>query len=214
MHIVPGLRVHYFGTPVVLISSRNEDGTANLAPMSSAWWLNQSCMLGLGNSGQTTANLLRERECVLNLPSSAMADAVDRIALTTGRRDVPLPKVAKGYRHDPDKFATAGLTRQASDLVAPPRVAECPIQLECRVVSSVPCAAGSCTAFEVEVLRAHVEQELVISGTHYVDPLAWDPLIMKFCEFFGGGQNIHPSRLAEGWEMPALDSDFRVARPG
>jgi hypothetical protein len=25
---------------------------------------------------------------------------------------------------------------------------------------------------------------------------------MKFCEFFGGGENIHPSRLAEGWNMP------------
>jgi flavin reductase (DIM6/NTAB) family NADH-FMN oxidoreductase RutF len=204
MHIVPGLRVLYFGTPVVLISSRNEDGTANLAPMSSAWWLNQSCMLGLGNSGQTTANLLRERECVLNLPSSSMVDAVDRIALTTGKREVPLPKAVKGYRHDPDKFATAGLTRQSSDLVAPPRVAECPIQLECRVVAAVPFAAASCTAFEVEVLRAHLEEKLIIPGTHHVDPLGWDPLIMKFCEFFGGGRNIHPSRLAEGWNMPTL----------
>ncbi|WP_344466504.1 hypothetical protein [Kitasatospora kazusensis] len=25
---------------------------------------------------------------------------------------------------------------------------------------------------------------------------------MKFCEFFGGGQNIHPSKLADGWNMP------------
>lgn len=28
----------YFGTPVVLIGSTNEDGSFNLAPMSSAWW--------------------------------------------------------------------------------------------------------------------------------------------------------------------------------
>jgi flavin reductase (DIM6/NTAB) family NADH-FMN oxidoreductase RutF len=28
----------YFGTPVVLISTRNEDGTTNVAPMSSAWF--------------------------------------------------------------------------------------------------------------------------------------------------------------------------------
>ncbi|MEV7358409.1 hypothetical protein [Kitasatospora sp. NPDC091276] len=35
-----------------------------------------------------------------------------------------------------------------------------------------------------------------------MDPLGWDPLIMKFCEFFGGGANVHPSRLAEGWNMP------------
>src|SRR2546423_1168068 len=124
MHVVPGLKVLYFGTPVVLISSRNEDGTANLAPMSSAWWLDQTCVLGLASGGQTTANLLRERECVLNLPSSALVDAVDRIALTTGKPIVSDYKIKQGYRHEPRKFAAAGLTEQASDLVTPPRVAE------------------------------------------------------------------------------------------
>ncbi|MFJ6619197.1 flavin reductase family protein [Kitasatospora sp. NPDC091335] len=204
MHVVPGLKVLYFGTPVVLVSTLNEDGTANLAPISSAWWLGQSCMLGLGNNAQTTANLRREGECVLNLPSSAMVDAVDRIALTTGRPAVPDYKVEQGYRYEPDKFSTAGLTEQASDLVRAPRAAECPVQLECRVVSAHPFGVPEphATAFQVEVLRAHVEEELVIPGTHYVDPLGWDPLIMKFCEFFGGGQNVHPSRLAEGWNMP------------
>ncbi|GLF99140.1 flavin reductase family protein [Streptomyces yaizuensis] len=204
MHVVPGLKVLYFGTPVVLISSLNEDGTANLAPISSAWWLGQSCMIGLGNNAHTTANLLREGECVLNLPSSAMVDAVDRIALTTGKQVMPEYRVRQGYRYEPDKFSAARLTEQASDLVRPPRVAECPIQLECRVVSSHPFGgpASHATAFEVEVLRAHVEEDLVIPGTHYVDPLRWDPLIMKFCEFFGGGDNVHPSRLADGWKLP------------
>ncbi|MER5813329.1 flavin reductase family protein [Streptomyces sp. NPDC002033] len=204
MHVVPGLKVLYFGTPVVLISTLNEDGTANLAPVSSAWWLGQSCMLGLGDSAQTTANLLREGECVLNLPSSAMVDAVDRVALTTGRPAVPDHKAKQGYRYEPDKFATAGLTEQASDLVRAPRVAQCPVQLECAVVSAHPFGGPEpdATAFEVAVLRAHVEEDLVIPGTHYVDPLGWDPLIMKFCEFFGGGHNLHPSRLAEAWTMP------------
>ncbi|WP_101382858.1 MULTISPECIES: flavin reductase family protein [Kitasatospora] len=203
MHVVPGLKVLYFGTPVVLISSRNEDGTANLAPMSSAWWLGQSCMLGLGSMHQTTANLLRERECVLNLPSSSMVDAVDRIALTTGTPVLSDFKLERGYRYEPDKFSVAQLTEQASELVAPPRVAECPIQLECRVVAVHSLAGASdVTAFEVEVLRAHVEEHLIIPGTHYIDPLGWDPLIMKFCEYFGGGHNVHPSSLAEGWKMP------------
>jgi flavin reductase (DIM6/NTAB) family NADH-FMN oxidoreductase RutF len=201
MHVVPGLKVLYFGTPVVLISSRNADGTTNLAPMSSAWWLGQNCMLGLGNSGQTGRNLRRERECVLNLPSAAMVDAVDRLALTTGRPDVPDYKARQGYRYEPDKFGTAGLTEQPSEVVRPPRVAQCPIQLECRLVAEHP-FGDSATAYEVEVLRAHVEERLVIPGTHYVDPVGWHPLIMKFCEFFGGGDNLHPSRLAGGWQMP------------
>jgi flavin reductase (DIM6/NTAB) family NADH-FMN oxidoreductase RutF len=204
MHVAPGLKVLYFGTPVVLISSLNPDGTTNIAPMSSAWWLNQSAMLGMGNRSQTAANLLREGECVLNLPPSSMVDAVDRLAMTTGRSPVPDRKAAHGYRHEADKFAVAGLTPQPSDLVKASRVAECPIQLECRVTGTHPFGGpdSSTTAFEVEILRAHVEQDLIIPGTRYVDPVGWDPLIMKFCEFFGGGRNLRPSKLADGWQMP------------
>ena len=63
----------YFGTPVVLVSSLNADGSANLAPMSSAWWLGWRCMLGFGARSATPQNILRTGECVLNLPSAAMA---------------------------------------------------------------------------------------------------------------------------------------------
>ncbi|WP_030158127.1 flavin reductase family protein [Glycomyces sp. NRRL B-16210] len=201
MHVSPDLKVLYFGTPVVLISSRNADGSANLAPMSSAWWLQQSCMLGMGNRSQTTANLSRERECVLNLVPSDLAGAVDRLAPLTGADPVPERKAAKGYRFEPDKFGAAGLTPQASEVVAAPRVRECPVQLECRVVSVHP-FAGSASAFEVAVVRSHVEERLLIPGTDHVDPVGWDPLIMKFCEFFGGGANVGPSALAAAWGMP------------
>ncbi len=200
------LKVMYFGTPVVLISSRNPDGTTNLAPMSSAWWLDDSCMLGLANTAQTTANLNRERECVINLVPSSMVDVVDRLALLTGAAVVPPYKIEKGYRYEPDKFAIAGLTEQPSDLVKPSRVAECPIQLECTLVAAHPFGSPEpdATAFQVKVVRSHIHSDLIIPGTHYVDPLEWDPLIMKFCEFFGDGRNIHLSRLAEGWNMPQL----------
>ena len=36
----------YLGTPVVLVSTVNENGTYNLAPMSSAFWLGWRCLLG------------------------------------------------------------------------------------------------------------------------------------------------------------------------
>ncbi|GAA2384907.1 flavin reductase [Catellatospora methionotrophica] len=204
MHQTLDLKVLYFGTPVVIISSRNPDGTTNLAPMSSAWWLGSTCVLGLGDSARTAANLRRERECVLNLVPSDLVDAVDRLALTTGSPEPSARKRAMGYRYVADKFAAAGLRPQRSDLVAPDRVAQCPIQLECEISGAFPIGGPepSATAFTVEVRRAHVEQDLIIPGTGYVDPIAWDPLIMKFCEFFGGGDNIHPSRLAEGWQLP------------
>ena len=200
MHTVVDLKVLYFGTPVVLIGSRNPDGTPNLAPMSSAWWLNQSAMLGLGQSSQTAANLRREGECVLNLVPSSLVDAVDRLAMTTGARIVPPRKAEMGYRYEPDKFAAGGLTRQDAEVVAAPRVAQCPIQLECVVRAGTP--FGGAVAFAVDVVRAHVDEDLLVAGTAYVDPLRWDPLIMKFCDFFGGGESLRPSRLADAWQMP------------
>jgi len=76
MHSVIDPAILYFGTPVVLVSSLNPDGSPNLAPMSSAWWLGRSCMLGFGARSQTPANIQRTGECVLNLPSVHEAPAV------------------------------------------------------------------------------------------------------------------------------------------
>ena len=90
-------------------------------------------MLGLDASSATTRNLLRTRQCVLNLPSDDMAPAVNAIARTTGTPELPPHKAAWGYRYEADKFAAAGLTPVPSTLVAPPRIAECPVAMECEV---------------------------------------------------------------------------------
>ena len=66
MHKTVEPAILYFGTPVVLVSSTNESGTANLAPMSSAWWLGWNCLLGFGARSKTPQNILRTGECVLN----------------------------------------------------------------------------------------------------------------------------------------------------
>jgi len=60
-------------------------------------------------------------------------------------------------------------------------------------------------AFEVRVVRAHVEESLIVPGSDsYIDPERWDPLIMKFCEYYGHGSNVRKSELARGWSMPAI----------
>ena len=97
MHKVINPKIMYFGTPAVLISTTNEDGTANLAPMSSAWWLGKMCMLGMAMSSKTVENLLRNSECVLNLPSSDIVSAVDKLALTTGKSLIPEHKVVSQF---------------------------------------------------------------------------------------------------------------------
>jgi flavin reductase (DIM6/NTAB) family NADH-FMN oxidoreductase RutF len=188
------------GTPVVLISTLNEDGTANLAPMSSAWWLDMSCMLGLGTRGKTFENLQRTGECVLNLPSSEMVSAVDRLALTTGVNPVPEYKARMEFRYVADKFALAGLNADSSELVRPPRVAECPVQLEAVIenIHTLGSPDDYHAAIEARVVRVHVEESILNDEKrHYIDTDKWKPLIMSFCEFYGLGDKVHPSRLAK-----------------
>jgi flavin reductase (DIM6/NTAB) family NADH-FMN oxidoreductase RutF len=207
MHKTIEPTILYFGTPVALISTMNPDGTPNLAPMSSAWWLGWTCMLGLGQMGQTSDNLISTRECVINLPSEDLATHVDRLALTTGKNPVPERKREWGYRFEPDKFGIAGLTPVESESVAPPRVLECPVQME-GVVHQYGAFGKNvnANAFEVHIRRLHVDESLLITGGQrpHIDPAAWRPLIMSFCRFYGLGGEVHPSRLAESGFVKAV----------
>lgn len=198
MHRTVDPAILYFGTPVVLVSTLNSDGTPNLAPMSSAWWLGHRAMLGLAGSSRTTENLRRTGECVLNLPDAGMARNVDRIAKTTGSDPVPQGKRARGYRHVADKFACADLTAVPSDVVAPPRVAECPVQLEATLVEAHR-FNGSAWALETAIERIHADEEILAEGpSDRVDPDAWRPLIMSFQRFYGlTDDQVGSSRLAE-----------------
>lgn len=198
MHKVIQPKILYFGTSVILISTVNQDGTPNLAPMSSAWWLNQSCMLGMSSKSQTVQNLIRERECVLNLPSVDLISAIDRLTLLTGRNPVPESKAKRGYQHEADKFGVAGLTPLPSELVQAPRVKECPVHLEARLVKVHPFEEpSSLVAMEVRIEKVHIEEELLMDGdSNYIDPSKWNPMIMNFCEYFGLSEQLSASKLA------------------
>jgi flavin reductase (DIM6/NTAB) family NADH-FMN oxidoreductase RutF len=203
MHSPIDSAILYFGTPVVLISSTNEDGTSNLAPMSSAWWLGHGCMLGLGARSQTPINIQRTGECVLNLPSVNQVVGVNRLARTTGSNPVPPHKVAMGYRHEADKFGIAGFTALPSEIVTPPRVLECPIHLEAKLEAVHPMAVrddqrrGGLVALEMRIVRIHVEESIRMDGYEdRIDPVKWRPLIMSFQQFFGLGEMVHESTLS------------------
>ncbi len=209
----------YFGTPVVLVGTLNEDGTPNLAPISSVFWLGWRCMLGFTTISKTPQNMLRIGECTINLPSVNEVAAVDRLALTTGSRPVPEFKLHKGYRHEPDKFGVAGMTPTASELVAAPRVQECPIQLEAAVVATHrfaeddPLQRGFIVSIEVRILRAHVEESLLLDGKHdRIDPDKWRPLMMSFQHFYGLGPKLHASALAKIPESMYRSPDAERAR--
>jgi flavin reductase (DIM6/NTAB) family NADH-FMN oxidoreductase RutF len=196
-HTVIDPAILYFGTPVVLVTSVNPDGTSNIMPMSSAFWLGHQGVLGIAASSQTAANLQARDDCVLNLPSVDLVSAVDQLALTTGRRDLTSRKADRGYRYEPDKFAHAGLTELAADTVDAARIAECPVNLEARVVGSSPMSTPGIQLFEFEVLRVHVHPRIRVDGRpNRIDPNRWRPLIMSFQHFYGLGERVHPSRLA------------------
>ncbi|KNG87419.1 hypothetical protein ANOM_004039 [Aspergillus nomiae NRRL 13137] len=191
--------IFYWGTPVVLITTENEDGTSNIAPMSSAWWLGNRCMLGLGAISQTTINLIRTKQCVLNLASDNMAGAVNALARTTGSKEVMTAaegtgylyfKRMNGYKYVSDKFGHSGLTPAASDLVRPPRIAECPAQMEAELKGVYEMMQDAemkgFIALEVQVTRTHVHDNIRMAGhANRIDPDKWHPLIMSFQELYG-----------------------------
>ena len=208
MHKTIEPTILYFGTPVALISTLNEDGTPNIAPMSSAWWLGWSCMLGLGSMGKTSDNLIRTRECVINLASAEQVTHVDRLALTTGKDPVPEKKASWGYRYEPEKFGLSGLTPMASLELGPPRIAECPVQMEGVVHEVRPFGKNvAANAFEVHIVKLHVDESLLVGNESrpHIDPEKWRPLIMSFCRFFGVGDEVHSSRLAESSFMTLMN---------
>src|SRR5882672_5488475 len=204
MHIVSEPAILYFGTPVVLISTLNENGTYNLAPMSSVFWLGWNCIIGLGASSKTTENIIRTKQCVLNLPSVNEVKAVDRLALTTGSNPVPTVKQQRGYRFESGKFEIAHLTPEPSDIIAAPRVSECPVQMEAALVAVHPVGEegslhrGRIVTFELKILRVHLEESILITDNkNKVDPEKWRPLIMSFQKFYGLGEEVHPSKLSQ-----------------
>ena len=203
MHIIAKPAILYFGSPVAILSTLNEDGTPNLSPMSSTIFVSWRCLLGLQGNSKTVENLRRTGEMVINMPSVMQVDAVNRLAKTTGTCPVPDDKVQRGFRHEKHKFETAGLTPIASELVAPPRVLECPIQLEAILVAERPLDEGGpiegfLTSFEMLVRRIHVDDAILMDGhVDRIDPDKWRPLIFNFQQFYGLGSKVHGSRMSE-----------------
>ena len=94
----------YYGFPVVLLTTTDKDGNADVTPISSTF----------------------------NLPTAAMWEKVEAIAPYTAQNPVPPQKMGK-YTYTDDKFSIGGFTQLPSEKVRPPRIAECPIQAEAKV---------------------------------------------------------------------------------
>ncbi len=203
-HVEINPSVLYVGTPVALLTSTNPDGSTNISPMSSAWALFDRVILGLTSTSMGRENLVRERQLVINFPSPDLWPRIEAIARATGRNPVPSHKEKIGYRFEPDKFALCGLTPTPSTLVRPPRIAECPLQFEARVVachapgSDWPAErAEAFQIIEAKVVRVHAHRAIVLPGTNHIDTKAWQPLLYVFRHYFGTGPDLGRTFKAE-----------------
>lgn len=219
MHIQSEPEILYFGTPVVLISTCNEDGSFNVAPISSIFWLGWRCIIGISAASKTTHNIIRNKSCTLNLPSVHEAAAVDRLALTTGSNPVPNGKKMKGYRYVKDKFGIANLTNVPSETITAPRIKECPVQMEAKLQAIHSISEddenqnGKILTMEFRILRVYLDQTIIMKNSiNRVNPDKWKPLIMSFQKFYGLGEQVHPSKLSTIPEVLYHSPDMDKAR--
>ena len=191
-------KILYFGTPVVLVSTVDSKGNINLSPMSSAWALGNTVVLGLSSLGKTLENLINNRECTLNFPHGGMWENVEKLAPLTGKNPVPEEK-SRVFRYEPNKFSASGLTPIASENVTPPRVLECQLQMECSV-SNIYDMRNNGSVFaaivEVNVIAVYAHKNIILDESH-VNPSTWKPLIYSFRHYFTLGTELGKSFRSE-----------------
>ncbi len=156
------------------VTTLGPGGAVNAAPLSSFIALSpKPPLVGFivggweGRRKDTLANVEREGDFVANTVTEAMAEAVRACAaeLPAGESEV----------------ARAGLATRPSALVAPPRLADSPIALECRLERIVPLGDAPESLVIGRIVRAHVADALWRDeGIHRE---AWHPLGRQ-----GGGE--------------------------
>jgi len=129
--------------PVVLLTTARR-GRANVMTLS--WHMMVefepplvACVVS--NAGYSFAALRATRECVIAVPALELAPKVVKVGNCSGR--------------DTEKFARFGLTALPAARVAPPLIAECFANLECRVADTR--LVSKYNLFVLEVLKAWID---------------------------------------------------------
>ncbi|MCU5305126.1 flavin reductase family protein, partial [Bacillus toyonensis] len=183
-------KILYYGTPVILLNSLNEDGTVNISPMSSSWALGDCIILGIGLGGKAIENLERHPECVINVPSPSLWENVEQLAPYTGKNPVPDYKKKNGFTYEKEKYDISRLTPTKSKSVKPTRIMECPIQIEARVKHiRIPDYSPDFAIVETQAIHVHAHKEIILEENH-IDPNKWSPLIYNFRHYFGLGNQL------------------------
>jgi len=175
----------YYGFPVVLLTTTDKDGNADVTPISSTFTLGANAVIALVKLNKAYHNVMEVPEVVFNLPTAAMWEKVEAIAPYTAQNPVPPQKMGK-YTYTDDKFSIGGFTQLPSEKVRPPRIAECPIQAEAKVKNMND--RDAYVLVELEFVQVHAEDHLVMEGNK-INPLEWEPLIYNFKHYYGLGEH-------------------------
>ena len=156
--------------PICLASTIDKAGQVNLSPFSyfNLFSMNPPiCIFSPSRrvrdntTKHTLENLKEVPECVINIVNYAM---VGQVSLSSCE-----------YSKEVNEFTKAGFTQIPSELVAPPRVAESPIQLECTVAQIIALGekAGAGNLVLAEIKRIHIA-ESVLNANNKIDQAKLD----------------------------------------
>ena len=109
-------------------------------------------------------------EFVINIPTEELLDEVEYCGFTSGR--------------EVDKFAARGLTPAPGSAVQTPIIAECPINLECRLTHTL--SLGSHDLFIGQVVAVQLSQE-VLDERGRIDNGKLRPILFTSDEYWGLG---------------------------
>ncbi len=151
--------------PIAWVTSVDLEGRVNLAPFSfyNAFGANPPVVVFSpnlrrdGTKKDTLRNVEARGEFVLNAAVESLAEQVN-----ASSRELP---------YGESEVALTGLSLTPSIRVRPPRIAESPVQMECRVLQIVPIGNGPIAANLVigEILVMHVDDAL-LDASGRVDP--------------------------------------------
>jgi flavin reductase (DIM6/NTAB) family NADH-FMN oxidoreductase RutF len=175
--------------PIAWVSSLSEDAIPNLAPFSFFMAVcNNPPTLAFssgrreGNNKDTVRNIEYTQDFVVNLVDDGLAEKMN---LTSGE-----------YPPEVDEFALTGLTAAPSMQVKAPRIAEAPINMECRVVQILPVGRGPNSLVLGEIVYFHIRDDLYNPTSGRVDMY-----------------NLHPVGRLAGELYSHVHDIFEMKRP-
>ncbi len=149
--------------PISWISTVAPDGTFNLAPHSYTTVVSPDppivCFVSVGRK-DTLRNVEATGEFVYNVGNNALVERINR--------------TAADFPPDVSEFSWAGLTPVPGSKVRSPRVAEAPVQMECRLETIHQVAETSNFMVLGQVVAFHIAEELFVNDR--VDTSLLDPV--------------------------------------